>query len=211
VLEHDIDRLAGPVWLLHFGAALLPLCLANEDKRRWLTDRRHSYAVYLRLAESMLEEISDLANFITDDGKTREPEDETLIKEGLHEYFTKWQDELQPALGDVLLLATSEVADLTHRTSDALMEISGRVEARQSFNVFLPDWYRTRDLIGAARNAMRAELGELAPLPPFPVPEDWPWLPDSPEKTSATRVQNNQDLIRQYAVRYTILQMSTVA
>jgi hypothetical protein len=25
VLEHDIDRLAGPVWLLHFGAALLPL------------------------------------------------------------------------------------------------------------------------------------------------------------------------------------------
>lgn len=169
--------------------------LANDDKRRWLTDRRHSYAVYLRLAESMLEQINGLANFITDDGKTREPEDEDLIKEGLHEYYDKWQDELQPALGDVLLLATSQVADLTHRASDGLMELSGWVESRQSFDLFMPYWYRARDLIGAARNAMRAELGQLAPLPPFPVPDDWPWQPDSPRGgvDSTTRVENNPD------------------
>src|SRR4051812_14500871 len=100
-----------------------------EDDRRWLMDRRAAYAKYLGLAEVMLREIDGVAAFLSYDGQGEiPPKDEELLAEGLFDYFVKWEESLQPLLGEVQLLAVGEVADLADRVSGALMEVTWRIE-----------------------------------------------------------------------------------
>ena len=160
--------------------------LKAEDDRRWLTDRRTTYANFLGLAESMLREVDGVAVFLSYDGSQPIPEDdEELIVDGLSEYFQRWDDELQPELGEGGLLASPEVADLADRVSGGLMEVTVHVERRDSFAEYYPSWFQAQDLLEVLRNAMRVELGLPAMSKDRPSVRrtgDWPWLPDRPPK-----------------------------
>lgn len=110
-----------------------------DDDRRWLMDRRTVYAKYLGLAEVMLREIDGIAAFLSYDGKDKiTPEDEAMLAEGLSDYFAKWEESLQPLLGEVQLLAVGEVADLADRVSGALMDVTWRIEKPHSLLTTLP-------------------------------------------------------------------------
>ena len=119
--------------------------LAAEDDRRWLADRRRVYAAFLVLSQSMLREIDEVAGFLPYRGDEEvTDEDETFMADGLRDYFVRWDDQLQPALSDVQLVAGSEVADLAERVSGALMEITTVVEQRGPFVNYYPSWFCMR-------------------------------------------------------------------
>ena len=165
--------------------------LREQDARRWLSDRRTSYATFLVLAESMLREIDGVAVFLSYDGMKGVPsEDEELRRDGLTTYFMRWDDELQPALVDVQLLAGAQVADLADRVTGALMEITSVIETKGAFTEFYPQWFRARDLLGVLRNAMRGELGLAEPVDAeLPRSGNWPWLSDRPTEEEYIRRQ----------------------
>lgn len=68
------------------------------------------------------------------------------------EYYAKWEDSLQPLLGEVQLLATGSVADLADRVSGALMEITWRVDKRAPFISYYPAWFQAQDLLHVLRD-----------------------------------------------------------
>lgn len=165
--------------------------LREEDARRWLSDRRTTYAVFLVLAESMLREIDGVAVFLSYDGTKAIPaEDEALRSDGLTTYLMRWDDELQPALVDVQLLAGAKVADLADRAAGALMELTAVIETKGAFTEFHPQWFKARDLLGVLRNAMRRELGLLDAVDAeLPRSGDWPWLSERPTEEEYIRRQ----------------------
>jgi hypothetical protein len=167
--------------------------LVADDERRWLSDRRRIYASYLALATSMLKQVDSVGIFLAYDGTTKlSAEDQAMISDGLLEYFQRWDDELEPALVEVQLISTPKIADLAERATDALMEITGPIEARYSFTEYYPGWFQARDILEVLKNAMRSELGVSEALAnPFPRPHDWPWLPDRPPRQSY--IQNHPD------------------
>ncbi|MGL5825765.1 MAG: hypothetical protein ACRCYU_13290 [Nocardioides sp.] len=165
--------------------------LAAEDDRRWLADRRQVYAAFLVLSQSMLRETDGVAVFLSYRGDEEvADEDEALMADGLMDYFARWENQLQPALSDVQLVAGSEVADLADRVSGALMEITAVVEKRGPFVNYYPGWFRACDLLGVLRNAMRVELG-LNDMIETADPRDaeWPWLQDRPSEEDYIRHQ----------------------
>lgn len=159
--------------------------IMSDDERRWLNDRRQVYSAYLALAESMLQQIDRFGTFLRYDENAEDisEEDEEIIGEGLLDYHMRWDDELQPALGEVQLMASPKVVELTERTSSALMEIGGEIEIRGTFTEYHVGWYMARDMIQVLRNEMRIELGlPEANVNQFPRSEDWPWLSDRPSR-----------------------------
>jgi len=171
--------LGGVLLTNHFSHRAEDRRVANDDERRWLADRRHAYAAYLRLVILMLRDVEGIICFLSHDGT--EPisdEDEFQIKESLLKYYIRWDDELQPALGEVQLLAEPKLAELADRTSWVLMELGGFIEARHTFSSFTLFLNQTRALIDTCRNVMRSELGLTEPVKTFPVSEGWPWLQD---------------------------------
>lgn len=154
--------------------------LEAEDQRRWLTDRRAVFAAYLGLAEAILRELDAAAVHLR---KRHEPsqEDWDAVERAVAHFFRRWDDDLQPALGEVQLLASPTVADLAERVSWALIEISWDIQHWVPFEDYYSGWNLERDLLAVLRNAMRRELG----LPEtddgaFPRDPTWPWLPDRP-------------------------------
>ncbi|MEN3614442.1 hypothetical protein AAH979_33495 [Plantactinospora sp. ZYX-F-223] len=162
--------------------------LAAEDARRWLGDRRALYAKYLVLVESMLREIDSIGVFLPywgDEGIS--DEDKEYIEGALHDYINRWDNELQPALLEVQLMANPEVADLADRASGALMEITTPIELKRSFVEYYPGWFQAKDLVHVLHNSMRMELGlPKFDLTAFPAKNDseWPWLADRPSRDS---------------------------
>lgn len=159
--------------------------LAAEDGRRWLVDRRAVYAAYLTLVEQMHREIDRLGVALRydDDNPPLSTDDDEMIRDDLTDYLVKWEDELQPRLGEVQLLASPEVADLADRVAGALMDVTGPIELRWTFDKYFPDWFRTQDLIVILRNAMRVELGlPVGAADAYPARRDpnWPWLTERP-------------------------------
>jgi hypothetical protein len=171
--------LGGVLLGAHFTRRTEQRRVANEDDRRWLADRRQVYARYLGLIGSMLKDIDGYSSFLSHDGT--EPitkEDEAILVEEVRDFYARWDEELQPVLAEVQLLSSPAVAELADRTSWGLMELNGLTEARQTFQVVTEYGFKTRHLIEATRNGMRAELGLTAPVKTFPIPDDWPWLPE---------------------------------
>ncbi|MGV8977254.1 MAG: hypothetical protein ACOH17_04350 [Cellulomonas sp.] len=164
-----------------------------QDARRWQTDRRGVYSAFLGLSESLLYDIDQVSHYLSYDGTQDVPEENRRrTAEQLEDYFIRWQDDLQPALGEVQLLASSRVADLADRVSAALMEITGGVEMGDSYTNFSPEFFRARDLVGVLRNAMRNELGLDDPLDLGPRREaNWPWL--TPPRSGAARHPSRGD------------------
>jgi hypothetical protein len=99
-------------------------------------------------------------------------------EEDVFTFYNRWYDELQPALGEVQLLAGPTVAELADRTSMALIRLNEFLSSREKYELVDEHKLKTRHLLDATRNAMRAELGLTSPIKTFPVPEDWPWLSD---------------------------------
>lgn len=165
--------------------------LREQDARRWQADRRATYGAFLLLADSMLREIDRAAAFLSYDGTAEQPEeDDRMRSDGLFEYLVRWDDELQPALVEVQLLASATVADLADRVSGALMEITGEIESNGAFVAYYPRWFRARDLLGVLRNAMRDELGLPDSIDAeLPRRGDWPWLDDRPTEEDYIRRQ----------------------
>ncbi|NDL57037.1 hypothetical protein [Phytoactinopolyspora mesophila] len=165
--------------------------LAAEDDRRWLADRRRVYAAFLVLSQSMLREIDGVAVFLPYRGDEKvADEDEAFMADGLMDYFGRWNDQIQPALSDVQLVAGSGVADLADGVSGALMEITVVLEKRGPFVNYYPGWFRAQDLLGVLRNAMRAELGlNDAIETDYPRGAEWPWLQDRPSEEEYIRRQ----------------------
>lgn len=161
--------------------------LAADDERRWLSDRRQIYVRYLTLAQELHREVDSFAVFMSYDGRELiDDEDEDFIAEGLSGYFRRWDDELQPVLLEVQLMASPAVADLADRVSGALLEITVVVEKRGTFISYYPGWFQAQDLLEVLRNAMRVELGlsEALSTAPHNRDQDWPWLSDRPPRES---------------------------
>lgn len=159
--------------------------LVSEDARRWLSDRRAAYARFLGMSEVLHREIDRIGIFLPSGGKPADPESETVLKDELYAYYAKWEDSLQPLLGEVTLLASPAVADLADRVSGALMAVTAPIELREDFNEYYPVWFQARDLIHVLRDAMRNELGlpaVLDAMSAFPRQGDWPWLEERPPR-----------------------------
>lgn len=156
-----------------------------DDKRRWLADRRSLYANYLGITASKLQEIDSIAVFLRHNQDEPMPNDEDrgIVKEGLSDYFVSWETDVQPALGEVQLLASDRVADLADRVSAALMEVTVYLEREETFTDYYPMWFQAQDLLTVLRNAMREELG-LEELDDAAARRDpaYPWLPDRPSR-----------------------------
>ena len=164
-----------------------------EVDRQWVTDRRAVYARYLALAEVMHREVDAIAVFLSYDGKKEvKQEDDDVISEGLIDYFITWDDELQPLLGEVQLVASKNVADIADRVSGALMELTSFLESRQAFTSYYPVWFQTRDLIHVLRNEMRVELG-LPSHGDSVHGKDWPWLKSRPSTESYVQDHRGQE------------------
>lgn len=186
-----VGTVTGVVMTTWLGRSAERRRLAAEDDRRWLSDRRRAYAALLVLSQSMLREIDDVAALLPYRGDEEvADEEEALMSDGLMNYLTRWDDHLQPALSDVQLLASSEVADLADRVSGALLQITGVIEVRGPFIDYYPGWFRAQDLLGVLRNAMRAELG-LRDAVEGHLPRDlgWPWLEGRPPEEEYIRRQ----------------------
>lgn len=168
-----------------------------EDQRRWSTDKRQLYARYLTLCESMLREIDGTACFLSYDGSSSiSSDDEELIRENLMVYMRRWDDEVQPLLQEVELIASPRVSDLADRVSGALMELTGLVEGRGLFVDHYPMWCQAKDLLAVLRNGMRGEL-DFGPLPDsytFRRESDWPWLSDRPTRDSYVQRHDPESL-----------------
>jgi hypothetical protein len=165
----------GGVWLTsQFAQRSDQRRITSEDDRRWLSDRRHVYAAYLGIVTSMLRSIDDTSSFLSDEGKSIDPGDEVMLNGHAFEFYSRWDDELQPALGEVQLLAGPKVAETADRTSWALMELNGFIDSRQSFTIVTEYGFKTRHLLDATRNAMRSELGLTSAIKTFPMPETGP-------------------------------------
>jgi hypothetical protein len=163
-----------------------------EIDRQWITDRRAVYARYLALAEVMHREIDSIACFLSCDGKDKvKQEDDDLISEGLIDYFATWEDDLQPLLGELQLVASRNVADLADRVSGALMEMTRFLELRQAFTSYYPVWFQAQDLIHVLRNEMRVELGLDSHGESSRADHDWPWLASRP--SAETYIQTHPD------------------
>jgi hypothetical protein len=155
-----------------------------EDARRWRSDRRAIYAKYLGLASVMLRDIDGIGCLPYDGSQSLSAEDDEAIRELLFEYIVDWNEDLQPALGEVQLLASPEVADLADRVSGALLDLTSEIEKRGIFINHYPTWFQTQDLLEVLRQAMRQELGVSGELEPHGSFADWPWLPDRPPRSS---------------------------
>lgn len=126
--------LAGVVLNNRLGRRTDERRLDADDARRWLADRRLIYSNYLSLSEQMLRRVDAVGVFLSYDGNNEiTDEDELIIAEGLSEYLAAWEDELQPALHEVQLMASPEVSDLADRVSGALMEVTTTIETRGNF------------------------------------------------------------------------------
>lgn len=165
-----------------------------EVSRQWVADRRAVFAKYLALAEVMHREIDAIAVFLSYDGKKEiTPEDEESISDGLISYFGSWEDELQPLLGELQLVASMKVADIADRVSGALMEMTVFLERREAFTSYYPMWFQTRDLIHVLRNEMRVELGLPSHGDSARVDEDWPWLDSRPPYEAYIQDHSDQE------------------
>ena len=173
--------LGGVLLTSHFAQRADQRRITSEDERRWLADRRQVYAHCLAVVTSMLRSIDGTSSLLGSKEKAAASDDESTLKEDVFTFYQRWDEELQPVLGEVQLLAGPKVAELADRTSWALMELNGFIDSRQQFEIVTEYGFKTRHLLEAVRNAMRAEIGLTSPVRTFPMPEDWPWLPDEPK------------------------------
>jgi hypothetical protein len=179
--------LGGVLLTNHFTQRAYKQRITSEDERRWFVDRRKVYARYLALITSMLRSLDGTAVFLASEERPAVPtDDEAILKQDVFDFYRQWDDDLQPVLGEVQLLAEPNVAELADRTSWALMELNGFIDSRQPFEMVYEYGFKARHLLDALRNAMRAEIGLTKPVRTFPMPKDWPWLPEEESEVIET-------------------------
>ena len=185
-----IGAIAGVVLNARFGYSAERRRIEAEDERRWLADRKNAYARYLGMCTSMHQEIDRIAVFLRydTDSASLPADDERHLSDALGEFLEAWEKELSPLLGEVALIASPKVVDLSDRVSGALLALTAPIETRDTFTSYYPAWFQAQDLIHVMRDEMRAEIG-LAPVGEvFPVglraDGSWPWLEDRPARES---------------------------
>lgn len=154
-----------------------------EDRRRWVGEWRHTYAAYLGIARSMYGELESAGNCLLPEFKEKATGELDKRADAL---VAKWHTELQPALGEVLLIATPEVAELAARLADGLLNLTAVLIAQERYSIFESWTDKCGELFGSLINRMRSELGLPGELDSRLVAnsaferEDWPWLPSAP-------------------------------
>lgn len=162
--------------------------LDAEDERRWMKDRRSLYARYLSLIEQLDREAGSIACFLP--SNTEAPaiseKDEAFVREMSHEWIGRWDDEVQPALSEMELMAEPKLADLAARAAHAILAAVPQiqiVDIDTGENTITPSdygrYWRTakevRPVIETMRNEMRSELGLHAVTNKALTDPDWPW------------------------------------
>jgi hypothetical protein len=131
----------------------------------------------------MLQEIDRVALYLPDTAQNISAEHKSKIANGMIQYYDHWADQLQPALAEVKLVATAEVAELADRLSAAFLEIGRLADSSAPYVDYYPYYFQIRDMLEVVINATRTELGR-----PDTVirrqSDDWPWLPDRPSRES---------------------------
>ena len=145
-----------------------------EDARRWHDDRRTLYARYLSLVDGMLIDFGVLD--ILTPSRWNPPINDweaEVIERGRAKFMDGWTNQVRPALGEIQLLASSDVVDLAARVSSALFNLYEIFEGpdRRKFSWTLK---RTRDFLEALCDAMRHELGVSGALKPRGG-KNWPF------------------------------------
>ena len=195
---------ATTTWLLSVVAALLSAVatnllsragerrrLAAEDERRWLKDRQALYARYLGLVEHLEREADSIACFLPHDEQAppMAEEDELLVREMFQEWMERWDEEIQPTLSEIELLASTEVADLAARAAQGILEAVpqpqylGPDKSRivpSSYREHWPTQQMAQGLRRRLRDAMRVELGLNLFGDQSPSDPNWPWLAEEP-------------------------------
>jgi len=163
--------------------------LDAEDERRWMKDRRSLYARYLSLIEQLDREAGSIACFLPHDSEApaMSEKDEALIREMSHEWLALWDDDVQPALSEMELMAKPKLADLAARAAHAILTAVPQtkiVGVGNGEDIVTPSDYgrywqtakRVRPVIEAMRNEMRSELELHAVMNKAPTDPDWPWI-----------------------------------
>lgn len=153
--------------------------MSAEDDRRWLTDRRHAYAAYLAVVVKLLKEFDFVMTYLHATRGTPEPNvNDKVLANASAEFRKVLGRELQPALGEVQLLAKKNVAELADRVMWALLELAGLISGGHLYDQVKEYRDKANQLLDVLRNAMREELGVPGPVRTFPMPKSWPWLED---------------------------------
>lgn len=154
---------------------------AVEDRRRWVAEWRHAYAIYIGIARSMSDQLEAAGNYLTHEFKKSAEEE---LGERTNKLVAQWHSELQPALGEVLLIATPEVAELSARVADVLLYVTGALIDPEGRSVFESWQNKCRRMLGALIDTMRSELGVSGVIDSKAIADaslgrdDWPWLPE---------------------------------
>jgi hypothetical protein len=174
--------LGGVVTTAHLARRADRERISVEDRRRWVAEWRHAYSAYLGIARSMCDEIDYAGNFLDVEFEENREAAQKELSQRMDKIVQRWHAELQPALGEVLLIATPEVADLAARLADGLLYTTGVMMTQDRHSAFMTWSDKSRRILEALINRMRSELGLSGVVEESPWKrDDWPWLPSVPE------------------------------
>lgn len=155
--------------------------VAVEDRRRWVAEWRHAYAAYIGIARSMSDQLEAAGNYLPH--QLKESAANELGKRA-DKLVVQWHSELQPALGEVLLIATPEVAELSARVADGLLYVTATLVDPDGHSKFESWNDKCRKMLGDLIDTMRSELGVSGVIDSGSIVDaslgrdDWPWLPE---------------------------------
>ena len=85
-------------------------------------------------------------------------ETDASITHALGHYAAAWKADFRPALGQVRLIASRQVAELADRVSSAITHTQSSIRERESLQEFDLVWGRTGMLVDVLRDAIRVQL-----------------------------------------------------
>lgn len=152
-----------------------------KDTRRGCTsvaDQTTIYANFLAVCDSMVAESRSIGTKLAvDESEPVTPETDASITHALGHYAAAWKADFRPALGQVRLIASRQVAELADRVSSAITHTQSSIRERESLQEFDLVWGRTGMLVDVLRDAMRVELGIERRWVGVPARnENWPWI-----------------------------------
>jgi hypothetical protein len=154
---------------------------AVEDRRRWVAEWRHAYAAYIGIARSMSDQLEAAGNYLPPEAEEDAAKE---LAERTGKLVAQWHSELQPGLGEVLLIATPEVAELAARVADGLLYVTAALIDPEGHSKFESWNDKCRKMLGALIDTMRSELGVSGVIDSGLIADaalrgdDWPWLPE---------------------------------
>jgi hypothetical protein len=153
--------------------------LAIEDHRRWVAEWRHTYAGYIGITRSIFDDLIAAGNCLLPEFKEDQANELDLRADKL---VARWHTELQPALGEMMLIATPDVAELAARLGDGLLYLIAVLIENKNSSTFDSWTGKCGQLLEVLINKMRSEMGLPGAIKSELIDEsvekkgEWPWL-----------------------------------